>query len=208
MSAELEPATVTTDRPNGRHVVAHEPGPTARDVEELWYRVQVEELGHRHPYVDHRTRRVSDAFAEGGHLLTARDRSGHLLGTCMSLYGGRMDLGYYRALFGLGEEDAAVSVTTKLVVAPEARLSRVAIDLACTAYAHAAEAGVEVDHADCQPNMWPRFRRLGYRRMDGDIDHPLYGRSHRLRLVINDVEHLRRVRSPFLRLHRSAQPRR
>lgn len=185
-----------------RPLVQAEPGPARPDVERLWYEIIVRELGVDHPAADHAARRLPDAMATDGHLLVAREPDGALLGTCLVSRASEVDLGYYHALCGIRPGDPDVSLTTKLMIAPRARRSRLGLTLAAEAFAHARRVGIRTDFADCQPSRLPLFTRLGYRRLPGVMVHPVYGSSIPLRLDVDDLAHLEACGSPLLRVVR------
>jgi hypothetical protein len=61
------------------------------------------------------------------------------------------------------------------------------------------EQGVKTDYCDCEPEVVPFFEGLGY-KPQFDFDHPIYGFGYVMRLNVNDLEHLVKVRSPLRRV--------
>lgn len=176
----------------------HSGGPLT-EVEEFWYSVYVKEMGLELSTADHRTRRIVDPFTEGGHQFIARDHEGRVAGTILVVLGRERDLGFYRELYELTDDVANVSLSSKMLIAPDARKSRLAFSLAVEAYRYGAPLGIQVDYCDSQRVTLPFFRRLGYRRMPGVSEHPIYGPSIRMRLDGFDQAHLDACGSPFAR---------
>ena len=178
------------------------------DVQEHWYRIYADELEHHLEHADHGRRRLDDPMAERGHLFIARGPSGEVAGTVLTTDRGVGELGYYKDYFEMDQVAGQVSVTTKLTVAPFARRTRVSFLLSRTTYAAALARGLDVDFCDCQPSRLHLFERLGYRQMEGEGQHPFYGSSLRMRLDVQDIEHLERVGSPFAAVARKRLRRR
>ena len=59
-------------------------------------------------------------------------------------------------------------------------------------------SGIRWNFVDCNSPLVPLFLRFGYSEHLPTAIHPEYGRVHRLRLDLHDVENLQRVKSPFL----------
>ena len=174
-------------------------GGASAALERLWYSIYVDELGHDLPQADHAARRISDPFAASGQLHVAHDPQGTPVGSVLTVLAGRTDPGHYRELYGLEGDLSDVAFTTRLVVAPSHRRSRVARELTVATYRDGLEAGVRTAHVDVQPMNQKLFERMGY-VLRGPVTHPLYGPSLHMTLDLHDVEHMRRVRSPFLKI--------
>jgi len=89
------------------------------------------------------------------------------------------------------------SITTKLMVAPQYRLTSVFVRLALASYKHALALGMRFDFMDCNLPLVPFFQGLGYRVHRGRITHPEYGEVISMMLDLEDVAHLGAVGSPF-----------
>jgi hypothetical protein len=50
----------------------------------------------------------------------------------------------------------------------------------------------------CAPSLLPIFRKYGFREYLPPCFDPIVGQLHRMVLVLDDLAHLERVRSPFL----------
>jgi predicted GNAT family N-acyltransferase len=94
---------------------------------------------------------------------------------------------------------SALSVSTRLMVAPAYRNSTTAGAIILAAYQDARERGVQFDFLHAAPWLIPFYTNLGYRRYTSHFLDPDVGLQVPQVLVTEDVEHLRHVRSPFYR---------
>ena len=171
----------------------------------FWYDVYVAEMG-RHlgdPAVDHEKRRLVDPVAPDGRLLLARDRQGQIVGTLMSTWASEPSLAKYVELYGLDRLSAfqrsQSTITTKLMVAPRFRCTRLGMLLARESYRWGLSAGVRFDFIDCNDHLLPFFDKLGYRPHLGRIQHAEYGAVNSMYLAVHDSVHLYNQQSPFYR---------
>lgn len=182
-------------------------GGATPEVRRFWYANYVHSLGIDSPHADHGAGELHDPLAELGELFLARDFGGRLLGTALCVRADAGDLGYYETYFGIRGRRREVTFTSKLVVDPTLAESRLALQLAKQVYAYRFRQGIRIDFADCQERNVRLFQRLGYRRLRGDGNHPIYGRSARLFLAVQDHRHLDRCGSPLVRAwRRTARP--
>ena len=180
--------------------------PAERDeVYAFWYRIYVVEMQRLldDPLTDHHRQRVLDPLATFGSLLIARNPNGQLVGTLLSTCAGDGRLGKYEKLYGLNhltpDERSRVSITTKLMVDPALRRSRLAMLMASRGFEWLIERGVEQDYIDCNDHLLRFFTKLGYLPHRGRIDHPDYGNVNSMVINLTDYEHLKAVGSPLLR---------
>ncbi len=172
----------------------------------FWYDIYVREMGRHQsdPLTDHENRRLYDPIAPHGNLLLARDAKGQVVGTLMSTWTTEPALEKYVDLFRLDKlnnrQRAHSTVTTKLMVAPEYRASRLGMLLARYSYAWGLESAVHYDFIDCNDHLVKFFEKLGYRPHLGRIQHSEYGPVNSMYLAVNDEVHLFNQRSPFYRL--------
>ena len=176
-----------------------------REAYRFWYDVYVKEMGrHQHdPLTDHSARLLIDPIAPYGNLLLARDAEGRVVGTLMSTWTTEPAVEKYVALYQLdalnARQRAHSTVTTKLMVAPEYRCSRLGMLLARESYRWGLANGVHYDFIDCNDHLVSFFEKLGYRPHLGEIHHQVYGRVNSMYLAVNDEVHLFNQRSPFYR---------
>ncbi len=188
---------------------------TAQSIQDLnavyqfWYHIYVEEMS-RHtndPLVCHDIGGLFDWMTLTGDLIIAerhqgerRDVVGSLLATPLS----DPATVKYRSLYQLENspsEHLRVScTTTKFMLAPELRATRLPMRLLLHAYDHGLRSGIHFNYMDCNDHLVPMFERLGFRRHLPEIDHPVYGKVNSMCLPATDHIHLAEVRSPFLKV--------
>lgn len=173
------------------------------------YRIYVEEMGRRQKYADPARRTIEEPFDATGHLLLA-ELGGEVVGTLRTNFARETDLDYYPELFGMDSVgDAfpeAVSLTTKLMVAPAMRSSSLAVRLALAVFRLGLSCGIRHDFIDCNAHLEGFFMRLGFRRYWPHVEHPEYGRVLPLRLDVDDTAHLQAIGSPLARIRRRTEP--
>lgn len=96
-------------------------------------------------------------------------------------------------------DSKALSFTGRLTV--DARLrranSKVPALISSTAFKMALKNGALFDFTHCTPELVVLYERLGYRRYTDNFSHPDLGLQVPLVMVLHDVEHLIRTKSPF-----------
>jgi hypothetical protein len=175
-------------------------------VAQFRYRIYVEEIGRFQKYADHIEKTVHEPLDSHAHILMAEEGA-NVVGTVRVNLGKEGDLGIYEELYRLRELGSLfpnrVSITTKLMVAPEYRHTPLAIELALACYKYATDA--DADAIDCNPPLKPFFAKLGYRQIFDPINHPEYGQVIPMFLAVRDKHHLKQVGSPFYKLAQSLE---
>ncbi len=180
------------------------------DVYQFWYDIYVGEMGrHLHdPNTCHQNRRLFDPLATAGSLCVAR-KEGNVVGTVLLTPVAHPAANKYRELYGLTElpadDLAASTITTKLMVAPAQRRTRLPLRLAITTFNWGLHVGFKHNYIDCNDHLVKLFTRLGYARHLPTLHLKEYGSVNSLRLSITDEEYLRNVDSPFLSILRRYQ---
>jgi GNAT superfamily N-acetyltransferase len=172
------------------------------------YQVYVREMGRTEPLACHQRGRLTDPMDETAFIVAATDTvTRKTVGTIRSNLLREGGACHYEELYGLATLSAAerhaTSITTRLMVTAEHRGGALAVQLAMAAYALAGSTGIESDYIDCNDPLVPFFTRLGYRRVRR-VTHPQYGNVTVMRLEVDDTSHLSAVRSPLLRVRRTA----
>lgn len=172
------------------------------------YRIYVEEMGRFQQYANHREKTVCEPLDKHAHTLMALEDS-EVVGTVRVNLAAECELGLYVELYRLRELGAIfpnrVSITTKLMVAPEYRRTPLALKLALACYKYASARGVEIDAIDCNPPLKSFFLKLGYRQILEAIHHPEYGYVIPMFMAVRDKHHLKHVGSPFYKLAQSLE---
>lgn len=172
------------------------------DAYRFWYRVYVQEMSrHRDdPLTDHAAQKLRDPIATSGCLLLARNSGGTIIGTVLNTPTTE-PIGKYEAFYGLDKLSSSQrrrsTITTKLMVAPRYRGTKLPMQLAKAAYARTLETAMLYDFIDCNDHLVGFFERLGYRTHRGKIHHPDYGHVNSMYIALEDAVHLYNVRSPI-----------
>lgn len=91
-----------------------------------------------------------------------------------------------------------VSLTSRLTLHPRIRGSHLLKQLTCAMYEFLCERGIRFDFLDCHPRLLPLYSRLGFQIYRPGFNHPKYTYVIPMVLVVNDLEHLERIKSPFV----------
>jgi hypothetical protein len=172
------------------------------------YRVYVEELGKKLRHANHGEALLREPLDDDSVLLYALEGDNvlgslrwtpcapHLLAPqlCRAL-----DLTRFTCLL----RPERISFTSRFMVAARCRKSLVAGKLVQAAYHLARERGIQFDFIHVSPTLVSFYEHVGHRRYAGSFIDPDAGAQVPMVLVLEDVEHLRNVCSPFLRLARA-----
>lgn len=176
------------------------------------YEIYVEEMQRPQTYADHDTCTIEEPFDATGHIFFAEDETGRVVGTVRTNFGRDTDFGYYRELYGMSclgrHTPEQASISTKFMIAPHLRKGTLAVRLASYGVEFNLKHGILFDFIDCNPHLEATFRRLGYVRYRGRVQHPEYGDVLPLVLPLTDLEHLESVGSPWARICRAHCPQR
>lgn len=173
------------------------------DVYRFWYDIYVGEMGRHQndPNTSHASSRLYDPLATAGSLCVAR-RDGIVVGTVLSTPIEHPAAEKYQKLYGLTDlpttERVATAITTKLMVSPSLRKTRLPLRLAFATYDWGLHTGIKHNYIDCNDHLVRLFRRLGYQEHLPLLYLKEYGAVNSMRLDITDEAHLRNVASPFL----------
>jgi predicted GNAT family N-acyltransferase len=96
--------------------------------------------------------------------------------------------------------DEHFSFTSRLFILPEYRCTRALITLLKAIYDLARSKASLLDFIVCGPKMVKLYEQLGYRRYKEHGEDPEMGLIIPMVLVLDDVPHMRRVKSPFYRM--------
>ena len=171
-------------------------------IYQLRYKVYIDELGRKSKNVNHDEKTIVDPLDEYSSNFLAVDDDlpvGALRITFRR--DGELEDEHLYDLESFGQYfPNDISMTTKLIVAKSHRQSTVSGRLALACYEHALQNSIKYDFIDTNPHLVRLYQQLGYRFYHPNIFHEEYGTVVPLVLVLNDVEYLKKVRSPFRRI--------
>lgn len=167
------------------------------------YSVYVEEMGKRPGYADHEHKMLVDDLDETGHLLyvAVADR---VIATVRINIASEAPFGepwnhIYQMQRWQEWPDSVLSMSSRLMVDLEWRGSAVLGQLLLAIYDFARRRDIQFDFCNCSPSLVEFYEQLGYRRFgEGFMDEDA---GYHVPLVIapEDLAHLKKVRSPFMR---------
>lgn len=195
-----------------KHNIEVRKATTAAEREAIFrfrYAVYVEEMGRPQKDANHSSKTIRDYLDDFGCLYGAFDQDGDVVGTIRSNYRRIADFGMYDEFYRTAKFSEQfsndISITTRLMVAPSLRKTSLAVRLACHAYRDGLDNGIKLDLMDCNEPLLQFFKRLGYQQ-GFQAYHPEYGDVHVMHLFLQDLQHLKKMKSPFRRilLHKGA----
>ena len=182
---------------------------TAKEKEKVYrlrYQIYVEEMGRRISRVNHRRRLLYDDMDDWGLLFYARVGR-EFVGTVRLHIGSKDDFApelvetlamdifqQYRSSTG---HSHSLSFASKGMVAPHCRNSKVLNLLTTAFYQECRNQGVVFNFVGCAPAIVAMHEHIGARRYKNNFFVPDYGCMVPLVNLLEDVEHLNQVRSPF-----------
>ena len=171
-------------------------------VYEFRYRVYIEEMGKPYSHADHKRKQLSDPLDENATLLYSA-RNGKIVGTlrinwgedttAYSAFAKPCNLARFRCF-----PSESLSFCSRLMVRQDHRSSALAAALSSAAYAVGRQRRVQFNFAHCTPRLVRLFERMGFRQYKQHFQDSEVGEQIPLVLVVEDIQHLRAVRSPFI----------
>ena len=172
-----------------------------RAIYEFRYRVYIEEMGKPYSHADHTLKQLTDELDDQATLLYA-SQDGEITGTL------RINWGEDVSAFKAFNEPCALakfrqfpvdslSFCSRLMVHQACRSSAVAAALSTTAFLTGCCRNTQFNFMHCAPRLVRLFERMGFRQFTRRFRDPEIGSQVPLVLVLEDVEHLRAMRSPF-----------
>lgn len=183
---------------------------TPKEKQEIYrfrYKVYIEEMRKRIRYANHTERTLRDALDETAMLLYVRLKN-EIVATLRKNFLSSTSLSDHLSQTFKIEQFAAafprhvLSFSSRLMIASELRNSLLLNLIVMEFYRDARARNLQFDFSHAAPWLVPFYENLGYRRYTASFLDPDAGLQIPMVLVIEDVEHLRAVRSPFYRFAR------
>ncbi|MBW2421769.1 MAG: cyclic nucleotide-binding domain-containing protein [Deltaproteobacteria bacterium] len=174
-------------------------------VYEFRYRVYVEELEIESPEADHSRRWLrdpADDYSTSFALLDDGEVMGLLRATLLSEV---PDIEPYVEKYGLEPalgafELSEICATSRFMLDSRLRGSTAVLRLVRGPYLTWQRRGVRLNYGDCSPHLVPFYEHMGFRRFGRTFNDAAYGFKIPILMLVSDVAHFERVRSPFARL--------
>ena len=171
-------------------------------IYEFRYQVYIEEMGKPYSHADHKHKQLSDPLDENASLLYSA-RNGKMVGTlrinwgedstAYSAFAQSCNLARFHCF-----PSESLSFCSRLMVREDHRSSALAAALSSAAYKAGRLRGVQFNFAHCAPRLVKLFERMGFRQYKRHFQDSEVGEQIPLVLVVEDIEHLKAVRSPFV----------
>ena len=166
------------------------------------YTVYVAEQGKPYLDADHQRRTLSDNLDSSATIILVTGETG----PCGTVRANFLDSGGVRAAFEhhvaftlfAAIPESSIAVCSRLAVLPEHRGRVVSGLLFLEIYRYGLGRNTQLCFEACAPSLVPIFRRYGFREYLSPIIDSIVGQLHRMVLVLDDLAHLGKVRSPFL----------
>lgn len=179
---------------------------TAEELSKIFafrYRIFVQELGKSIRHADHAKRLLRDHFDPLATQLYVTD--GEKIAGALRIINGRAHacpkMKHNFALSRFSHfRDEHFSFTSRLFILPEYRGTRAFLTLLKEIYNLARKSGSILDFIVCGPKMVGLYEQLGYRRYKEHDEDPDMGLIIPMLLILDDLPHMQRVKSPFYRL--------
>ena len=176
----------------------------------LRYRIYAEEMSKNFPSMDHDKKLLSDELDDSAILVYAKIGS-KFIGTVRVNIGRIEDFPlFWEQVLSLHKflefgEQQRFAYTSKFMVLQEYRNSAVAYLLAAKAYELYCQHEIQFSFGVCNFHLLRLYEQFGFRRFGRNFVDPGYGILATYVLVVDDISHLRAVRSPFYRIARKRE---
>ncbi|MBP2631639.1 MAG: cyclic nucleotide-binding protein [Firmicutes bacterium] len=179
-----------------------------QEVYRFRYRIYAEEMSKRFPNMDHKNKVLYDELDDWAFIVYAKAGS-EIIGTLRVNIGEHNDFSPFWiqvldlnkfAKFKNGKQNFAY--TSKFMVAPPYRNSTVSYLLAAESYELYCKHNVQFSFGVCNFHLLRLYEQFGFRRFGRNFIDDGYGLLAPYVLLVDDIAHLRAVRSPFFRAAR------
>jgi hypothetical protein len=159
-------------------------------------------MGKPYRNADHTEKLLTDDLDQTATLLYA-EMDGQIVGTVRINWGSdRAVINAFHEAFSLEMfrdiPNSALSFCSRLMVNGRLRRSPLAANLSIKSYQLGRERGVKLNFSHTAPKVAPLFQHMGFRKYKDEIEDEEVGRQIPLVLLLEDVEHLKAMGSPFL----------
>jgi predicted GNAT family N-acyltransferase len=170
----------------------------------LRYEVYIAEQQKPYPEADHVRRLLLDDLDHESDVLLVEDSEGFTVGTVRSsALTAEGTASRYSQVFQIERLRGAIPreeicVCSRLAVLPGYRFTKVKDMLFEEIYKTELTAGIRLCFATCARRLVRLFASYGFREFAETIEDNVTGTLHRMLLVLDDVEYLAQIGSPFL----------
>lgn len=168
----------------------------------LRYQVYIEEMngGDRHQEADAQAQQLRDEWDDRAHHFYAMQQD--TVVACARVIMRRDGLLECEEHFNLERFGPSypqhIGMTSRLALHPGHRGSHLLKQLTCAIYQFLREEEIHFNFIDCHTRLLPLYSRLGFRAYRPGFNHAQYTYVVPLVLVVDDLEYLEQVKSPFV----------
>lgn len=169
----------------------------------LRYEIYIQEMNLESESIDHESQMLTDPYDDNARILYAAV-DGEIVGTLRLHWGGTAPFAeeFYET-YDLDRFESVVSpdqmvVFTRFMVRKQYRGTLLPFQLLGAIAQYSLDKKVRLSFCDCQPHLLNLYTRLGYRTYTSTYNDALFGLAVPLVLVVEDLEHFRRLNSPLL----------
>jgi predicted GNAT family N-acyltransferase len=168
----------------------------------LRYQVYIEEMNgaHRHQEADVGKQQLRDAWDDRAYHFYALQQ-GEVVACARILMrrDGPLECEEHFELERFGASyPYHLGMTSRLALHPGHRGSHLLKQLTCAMYAFVRQEGVHFNFIDCHTRLLPLYSRLGFRAYRSGFNHAQYTYVVPMVLVVDDLEYMEQVKSPFV----------
>ena len=176
------------------------------------YEVYIAEQGKPYPEANHERRLLSDELdSDGTTILVEAD--GQIVGTVRANWlDSPVTSSKYHPFFGIegfsAISPARIAVCSRLAALLEHRYQSARGLLFDSIYLRGLDRDTQLCFVACAKILVRMFRGYGFREYATPVDDPVVGQLHRFVLVLDDLDYLAAIKSPFhaLALERGVKP--
>lgn len=177
------------------------------EVYRFRYRIYAEEMSKRFPNMDHKNKVLYDELDDWAFIVYAK-AGAEIIGTLRVNIGELNDFSpfWIQVLdlnkFAKFNNKQRFAYTSKFMVTPSYRNSTVSYLLAAESYELYCKHSVQFSFGVCNFHLLRLYEQFGFRRFGRNFIDDGYGLLAPYVLLVDDIAHLRAVRSPFFRAAR------
>jgi GNAT superfamily N-acetyltransferase len=186
---------------------------TPEEMEQVYrlrYQCYIEELRWKYDLADGKAKELRDSL-DGVATIYYAMADGRMVATFSAYFAGGFELPVvWRQRYGLDRfaefPESSFSFSSRLMVLPDFRGSTLVPRILMQAYEEGWRRGTRFNFCWCRPRLIELYERLGFIRYKDNILDPAQGYMAPMVMLNEDAEHLRAVRSPFLKICLAHRP--
>ena len=172
-------------------------------VYRLRYDVYISEQGKPYPEADHERKILSDELDNTGEIIAVKSRDA-IVGTVRANWIDTLARESLTRVFGISPNITVplqnICIATRFAIHPCVRGGIISSMLFSAIYKLALYKNTAICFMTCAPRLTKLFEKYGFRQYSTPYNDPVVGQLIRLVLFLGDVDHFKKVRSPFIKI--------